>query len=97
MLAYHYDPDTGIFLNTSSEADEDPLEEGNFLFPAHSTGEIPPSPSDPKKQRAVFRDGGWIVELIPVPPPLKTNLAKAPEEGMWPRLSIKEALKGGVT
>ncbi len=97
MIVYHYDPVTLAFLNASSEADEDPMEPGNFLIPAHATTELPPSPANPKKQRAVFRGNAWVVELIPVPPPLKTNFDKAPVGSMWPLISIKEALKGGVT
>jgi hypothetical protein len=97
MIVYHYDQITGAYLNTSSEADESPLEPGVFLIPAGATKLLPPSPPDPKKQVAVFRDGRWNVEDKPQEPVLKTNLDKAPLEGMWPRMSIKEALKGGVT
>jgi len=97
MIVYHYDPDTRVYTNTSSEADEDPMEPGRFLIPANATTEVPPFVGDPKKKHAVYRDGAWTVELIPVPPALAGNLKAAPEVGMWPRLSIKEALKGGVT
>jgi hypothetical protein len=97
MLVYHYDPDTGAFLNTSSAADEDPMEPGHWLIPAHATELLPPSVSDPKKQHAVFADGGWHIEDKPVPPALQKNMDEAPVEGMWPRISIKEALKGGIT
>ena len=95
MLVYHYDPETLVYSNRSSEADEDPLEPGHYLIPAYSTSELPPFVGDPKKKQAVFRDSAWVVELIPVPPALNQNLASAPVDGMWPRTSIKEALKGG--
>jgi hypothetical protein len=97
MLVYHFDPETLVYANFASEADEDPLERGKFLLPADSTPLIPPSPPNPKKQHAVFRDGDWVIEDIPQTPTLKKNLKEAPKSGMWPRLSIKEALKGGVT
>jgi hypothetical protein len=96
MIVYHFHPETGAFLNTSSEADPSPLEPGVFLIPANATAKLPPSPANPKKQQAVFRDDTWSIEDIPVPPALKTNMEGAPV-GMWPRLGIKEALKGGVT
>lgn len=96
MLVYHYDPETLAYANFSSEADEDPVERGRFLLPAHSTPKVPPSPPNPKKQWAVFRENEWVVEDIPVEPALQKNIAEAPE-GLWPRTSIKEALKGGVT
>jgi len=94
---YHYDPETLVYTNRSSDADEDPMEPGRYLLPANTTLEVPPFVGDPKKKHAVFREGAWVVELIPVPPPLKANLKAAPKGGMWPRGSIKEALKGGVT
>jgi len=97
MLVYHYDAQTGVYANFSSEADPSPLEPGKWLVPAHATMLIPPAAPNPKKQLTVFRDGKWNIETIPVPPALKTNLEKAPPEGMWQRISIKEALKGGVT
>jgi len=96
LIVYHYDPITLVYTNRASEADADPLEPGRFLFPAHSTHEAPPFIPNPRKQQAVFRDGAWVVELIPVEPPLAKNLASAPEK-MWQRTSVKEALKGGVT
>ena len=96
-LAYHYDAITGAFLNTSTEADEDPMEPGNFLVPAYATLLGPPSPPNPKKQQAVFADDAWSIEDKPVAPMISKNINEAPIDGMWPRISIKEALKGGVT
>ena len=97
MIVYHYHPDTGAFLNTSSAADPDPLEPGHFLIPANATEIVPPSVPDPKRQQQIFREGVWVVEAIPAPPALKKNMDEAPLDGMWPRMGIKEALKGGVT
>lgn len=96
MIVYHFDRDTGAFLNTSSEADESPLEPGVFMVPANATELVPPSPSNPKTEHAVFRDDAWIVELKPIAPIITTNITNAPT-GMFPNISIKEALKGGVT
>jgi hypothetical protein len=97
MIVYNYHPDTGVFLNTSTEADPDPLDPGNWLIPANATPLVPPSPPDPKKQHAVFRDEAWLVENIPLPPAIHANYKEAPVDGLWPHISIKEALKGGVT
>jgi hypothetical protein len=90
MLVYHYDPTTLVFDNASS--DVDPL-----LIPANMTPKVPPSVGNPKTQHAVFRHGAWVVEDKPVVTGLAKNVAEAPVGGMWPRMSIKEALKGGVT
>lgn len=96
MIVYHYDPDTLVYLNTSSEADPDPLEPGNFLIPAYATRKVPPSMPNPKTQRQAFRDGAWVIETIPVPPAIHANYEKAPT-GLFTRMSITEALKGGVS
>jgi hypothetical protein len=96
MIVYHYDPDTGAYLNWSSEADEDQLQPGNFLIPAYATPIVPPSPGNPKTQHAVFTAGAWHVEDKPIPPSITTNVEQAPV-GMFHNISIKEALKGGVT
>lgn len=97
MIVYHYDPDTHVYLNTSSAADPDPLDPGKWLIPANATQLIPPPPPNPKTQQAVFQGSKWEVEDIPVPPALHANISNAPVGGIWPRISIKEALKGGVT
>lgn len=96
MIVYHYDPDTGIYLNTSSDADPDPLEPGKWLIPANATPKVPPNITDFKTKRQVFRDDAWTVETIPLPPAIHANYEKAPA-GLWPRMSIIEALKGGVS
>ena len=96
MIVYHYNPDSFAFLNTSSAADEDPMDPGHFLIPANATELVPPSLADPKKQQQVFRNGAWVVELIPVPPALHKNIKEAPRK-MWPAMDIVEALKGGIS
>ncbi|MDP2786594.1 MAG: hypothetical protein Q8O79_00745 [Pseudomonadota bacterium] len=65
MDIYHYHPVTGIHLGTS-QADESPREEGEFLIPAHATESVPPVVSN--GQQAVWIDGIWQLEDIPVPP-----------------------------
>lgn len=97
MIVYHYNADTGVYLNTSSEADEDPLEPGHFLIPANATDLIPPYVPNPKKEHAVFSDGAWTVETIPVPPAINKNMKEAPGDRLWPNMTILEALKGGVS
>ena len=66
MNIYHYDATTGAFC-FAGVADESPLEPGVFLIPACATTLAPPKVSE--SQIAVFRDGGWIVETLPVPEP----------------------------
>ena len=96
MIVYNYHPDTGAYLNTSTPADPDPLQPGEWLIPANATPLVPPNVGDAKTRQAVFRDGAWSVETIPVPPAIHANYEQAPG-GLWPRMSIKEALKGGVS
>ena len=96
MIVYHYEPDTGVYANTSSEADPDPLDPGKWLIPANATDKVPPSVPNPMKQHPVFTDGAWHVESKPVEPIVNKNITEAPAH-MWPHMSIKEALKGGVT
>jgi len=43
-IVYHYHRDTGVYLNASSAADPDPMDEDNWLYPANSTTKIPPRP-----------------------------------------------------
>ena len=84
MIVYNYDPVSGVFLNTSSDADPDPLEPGKFLIPAHATDRVPPSVGDPRKQRAVFRNEAWSVEDIPPPPkPSLAENVKAAPSGLF--------------
>jgi len=82
MLVYHYHETTGVFLNTSEDAEPNPLEPGKWLIPAHSTPKSPPSPPNPKTQHAVFDGTSWSVQTIP-PPPKPThaqNIANAPKK-----------------
>ena len=65
MNIYHYIADTGIFY-AEGVADESPLEPGVFLIPAHATTIAPPEVTNPEV--AVFKNGGWSVELLPPPP-----------------------------
>jgi len=81
MIVYHYHPDTGVYLNTSEEAEPDPLAPGKWLIPAHSTPKSPPSPPNPKTQHAVFDGTSWSVQAIPLPPPPShaENVANMPK------------------
>lgn len=96
MIVYNYDPVTFVYLDTASEADPDPLEPGRFLIPANATTKVPPPITSRERQRQVFRDDAWVVEAIPVPPAIHGNYEKAPT-GLFKRMSITEALKGGVS
>jgi hypothetical protein len=101
MIVYHYHPDTGDYLN-ASEADEDPMEPGNWLIPANATKLPPTLPVNAETHRARFDGFKWVVEALPVVPALHKNLKAigySPTEPikMWPHMSIKEALKGGVS
>jgi len=64
---YHYDPATGYFTGADM-ARESPMEPGVFLVPANATMDAPPPFAE--NQRPVFRNGGWIAEDIPLPPPV---------------------------
>lgn len=64
MKIYNYHPQTNVFIGTGF-ADQDPLEENNFLIPAYATTVEPPS-FGPDSQ-AVFENGGWRIESIPKP------------------------------
>jgi hypothetical protein len=94
MFIYHYHPETGEYLHITTEADEDPLEPGRFVIPAHATDKTPPYSS--QEQWTVFRDGGWVVEDKPRPPAIDNQLKRAPVGGLFHDVSIKRALKGGV-
>jgi hypothetical protein len=86
MIVYHYDQATGAYLNTSSEADEDQMDQ-QFLIPAYATELVPPSPPNPNcSKRCSLRCTG--VRIKPATPMIP-NIDEAPQEGMWPRLSIK--------
>lgn len=65
MIIYNYDPETKIFTN-ACEADQDPLEEGNFLIPANAT-EIG-VPSLKENEYAVFTGVEWEVKVVPPAP-----------------------------
>jgi hypothetical protein len=95
-LVYHYHHDTGVYLNASSAADPDPMDEGKWLYPADTTTKIPPSVPDPKKQHAVFANGSWAVQAIP-PPPKPThaeNVKNAPKTKLVVGPTIADVLMG---
>ena len=93
-LVYHYHQVTGEYLNTSSEADRDPMTPGAFLVPAHATIQVPPSVSNPKTDRAVFRDGKWLIELKPLPPKptIRENMFDAPRGNLFKGPLIMDVL-----
>jgi len=63
MTIYHYIPDTGEFVG-SSTADESPREPGVFLIPIHATTQ--PAPEIPAGKRAIFSEGEWGLVDFPI-------------------------------
>jgi hypothetical protein len=95
-IVYHYHHTTGVYLNAASEADPDPMDEGNWLYPADTTTKVPPNVPNPKTQHAVFADGAWAVQTIP-PPPKPThaeNVANAPKNRLVRGPQISDVLTG---
>lgn len=79
MIIHNYDKQTKIYTG-SCEADEDPLNEGEFLIPANATTIGLPSLKD--DEYAVFNDVEWLVkkpEPIPEPTPEQIQVAKNKE------------------
>ena len=66
MNVYHYDSATGV-LTGSGVAFPDPLTPNAFLLPAYATFVAPPG-FNAETQQAVFANGVWAVQNIPVPP-----------------------------
>lgn len=64
MKIYNYHPETFVLIG-SSLADPDPLEEGKFLIPAHSTTVEPLTPAP--GQMAVFDETAQTWSLQPIP------------------------------
>lgn len=66
MNIYHFSPDSGLFVGEGL-ADQDPLDQGNWLVPAFSTQIAPPAPVDGKTVN--FLNGAWSYVDVPPPPP----------------------------
>lgn len=64
MNIYHYHPVTGQFLS-QGQADESPLEPGQYLIPANATEITPPTLNS--GEYTVWSNGAW--EVLPVPTP----------------------------
>lgn len=65
MNIYNIDQTTGVYLGTS-QADESPLEPGEFLIPAHAVTVAPPVIAAGEQAR--WTGAAWVVEPIPAPP-----------------------------
>ena len=66
MKIYNYDPISKIYSG-ESEADPDPLQEGNWLIPAYATTLTPPRAVEGKV--AFWTGGSWTLREIPAPEP----------------------------
>ena len=58
MIIYNYNPVDGSLLSAGN-ADPDPLDDGNFLIPAHATSEEPPDFEE--NEIPVFSSGVWSI------------------------------------
>jgi len=81
MIAYLYDEETGVYLNQTVEAKEDPKQKGVFNIAINATLEPPPSVPDPRRDVAVYYDDEWHIERKasrPIDPdePTKKTLTK---------------------
>ena len=94
MKTYNYIADTGIFY-AEGVADESPLEPGVFLIPAHATTIAPPEVTEPEV--AVFKDGGWSVELLPPPPEPEPVPLPAPPKPLVELTPEEKLAKSGLT
>ena len=56
MKIYNYSPTTGEYIN-ATDADESPLEIGEYLIPSHATALAPPAPRP--QFAAIFTSGAW--------------------------------------
>lgn len=65
MNIYNYHPDIGVFLGIS-QADPDPLVEGNWLIPAFATTVAPPQFGI--SEHPVWKGTAWVLEPIPAEP-----------------------------
>ena len=65
MIIHHYHPTSLVYLG-SGFADPDPLDEDNWLIPAHATTFEPPEEKSGFTRN--FFDGGWTYREIPAPP-----------------------------
>jgi hypothetical protein len=94
MNIYHYIADTGIFYS-EGVADESPLEPGVFLIPAHATTVAPPEVTE--LEVAVFRDGGWSVEVLPPPPEPEPEPDPVPSAPLLELSPAEKLARSGIT
>jgi hypothetical protein len=66
MKIYHYNPVTLEYLK-EGVADQNPLEEGNWLIPAYATTVVPLLPQENKTIN--FENSQWVYKDIPQPEP----------------------------
>ncbi|MDR3561673.1 MAG: hypothetical protein P4N59_09585 [Negativicutes bacterium] len=66
MQIFHYDAITGKYTGVGI-ADRDPLTADAYLLPAFCTTAEPPTPAE--GQDVIFKNGAWVMQNIPQPPP----------------------------
>jgi hypothetical protein len=67
MNIYHFHPTTGVYLGQGG-ADTDPLDTGNWLYPANST--LTPPPTVGGGFVTKFENGAWQTAALPAPEPV---------------------------
>jgi len=77
---YLFDPATGVMAG-SYDAQESPLEPGEFIAPAHSVDVAPPE-FDPSLQSCAWNGSAWQVDILPspAPDPFAPDLPPTPEQ-----------------
>lgn len=73
MKIYNYHPEKFYFVGESI-ADEDPLDKGNWLIPAHAT--VLPPLANAEGKIVVFVDGQWSYIDEPVDEPVEQTYAQ---------------------
>lgn len=82
MKIYNYSQQNGVFTG-SEQADESPLEPGEFLIPSNATSIAPPVA--PEGMQAVWDGSDWTLQNLPSPPvapPIQEPLTQQEQTNM---------------
>lgn len=97
MKIYHYEASSGFYLGEGL-ADPDPMEEGNWLIPAHATSVEPIEV--PEGSLAKFNGTSWEEFIIPEEPvepepiPTVDELIRSAPANLFGGPSLKEIFNG---